>query len=119
MADLGTTGNKVAITYPDHPTKYQLKQPTGNWEIALLHTGSTPWCQIWAQSSVEEATRTFRLSISQIGPQTTEKHPFLLSSSASWWQIWAPPGGKVGMTYLNIHMNISQIGPHTTEKKQG
>ena len=41
------------------------------------------------------------LCISQISQQTAEEKHLLHSSGAPWGQIWAPPGGKVAMTYLD------------------
>ena len=48
--------------------------------------------EFWRNWFVEEKIKNFR---------KVDNEPFWWPGGAPWGQIWAPPGGKVAMTYLD------------------
>ena len=93
-------GGKVAMTDPHYLTKYQPNRPTNSWKTQftlwwrplVADSGAT-----WWQGSYDLPWPSTQVSAKSANRQLKKSTFYTLAHP--WWQIWAPPGCKVAMTY--------------------
>ena len=85
-------GGKVAVTYPDHQTKYHPNRPPKRAEKKhLLHSSRAPWWTIWAPPG-GKVTMTYPDHPTMYQPNRAKNSwkeaPFTMANQgATWWQV--------------------------------